>query len=212
MVDPQLLRSLKEENVDLKQENYLLREQNDHLWKVIKSLNELRCGLKVYSTPEEILDMVMEILVIALEAVKSNNGSILLFDQESDELVFVAVVGDRQEELTGFRIPASSGVAGWVNTHRKPALVPNVRKDDRWISAVDQSIGFRTQSLMAVPLIHEDRVLGVMEVVNALAEDHFDDTDLALLELIARLASFVFGCTEDTLNQSPSQLPGENLN
>jgi GAF domain-containing protein len=212
MVEPRLLKSLKEEIANLKQDNYELREQNDRLWKVIKSLNDLRCDVGSYSSSDDILKMVMDILVIALEAVESENGSILLLDDESDELVFVAVVGARQEELMDFRIPANSGVAGWVKKHKKPALVQNVRNDDRWISAVDQSIGFHTQSLMAVPLILEDQVLGVMEVVNTLSEDHFNLTDLALLQLIARLASLVFGCTEDALNNAPELGPGENLN
>lgn len=212
MVEPQLLKSLKEELADFKHENYQLKEQNDRLWKVIKALNELRCDVEVYTTSADILNMVMEILVIALDAVDSENGSILLLDEDSDELVFVAVVGDRQKELTDYRIPASSGVAGWVKKHKKPALVEDVRKDDRWISAVDQSIGFHTRSLMAVPLILEDRVLGVMEVVNTLSEHNFNNADLALLQLVARLASFVFGCTEDALDKSPNKLPGENLN
>ena len=212
MVEPRLLKSLKEEIAELKQDNYELREQNERLWKVIKALNDLRCDVEIYSSSDDILKMVMDILVIALEAVESENGSLLLLDEESDELVFVAVVGDRQKELTGFRIPANSGVAGWVKKHKKPALVKNVRKDDRWISAVDQSIGFHTQSLMAVPLILEDQVLGVMEVVNTLSEDHFNAADLALLQLIARLASFVFGCTEDALNNATEQRPEDNLN
>lgn len=212
MVEPRLLKSLKEEIANLRQDNYELREQNDRLWKVIKSLNDLRCEVGSYSSSDDILKMVMDILVIALEAVESENGSILLLDDESDELVFVAVVGDRQEELMDFRIPANSGVAGWVKNHKKPALVQDVRKDDRWISAVDQSIGFHTQSLMAVPLILEDQVLGVMEVVNTISEDHFNLTDIALLQLIARLASFVFGCTEDALNNAPELGAGENLN
>jgi sigma-B regulation protein RsbU (phosphoserine phosphatase) len=156
--------------------------------------------------------MVMNILSIALEAVNSENGSILLLDNETDELVFVAVVGERQEELSDYRIPADSGVAGWVKTQKKSALVPDVRKDDRWISAVDQSIGFHTQSLMAVPLILEDRIIGVMEVVNSITEDHFNDTDLSLLLLVARLASFVFGYSEEALDKSENPNPGKNLN
>jgi len=50
---------------------------------------------------------------------------------------------------------------------------------------------------MAVPLILEDRVLGVMEVVNSRSEDLFNDKDLELLQLVARLASYVFGSAED---------------
>lgn len=212
MVHSQLLRKIKDEIADLRRENSDLKDENSHLWKVIRALSELEGNLEVFSTSEDILNLVMDILVIALEAVDSENGSILLLDEETDELVFVAVVGERQKELTDFRIPASSGVAGWVKTHKKPALVTDVRKDDRWISAVDQSIGFHTQSLMAVPLILEERVLGVMEVVNSLSEDHFTDTDLSLLQLVARLASFVFGYTEETLDNTDNPFYGNNLN
>ncbi|MCK4800507.1 MAG: GAF domain-containing protein [Anaerolineales bacterium] len=212
MVHSRLLRKIKDEIADLRRENSNLKDENSRLWKVIRALNELEGNLEAFSTSEDILNLVMNILVIALEAVDSENGSILLLDEETDELVFVAVVGDRQKELTDFRIPASSGVAGWVKTYKKPALVTDVRKDDRWMSAVDQSIGFHTQSLMAVPLILEERVLGVMEVVNSLSEDHFTDTDLSLVQLVARLASFVFGYTEETLNNTDNPFYGNNLN
>ncbi len=212
MVDPQFLRVLKEEITDLKRDKSDLKEENNRLWNVIQALNELQCNLQIFSTPSDLLKMVMNILTIALEAVDSENGSILLLDEESDELVFVAVQGTRQKELTDFRIPADSGIAGWVKTHKKSALVPNVRKDDRWISAVDQSIGFNTQSLMAVPLILEDRVLGVMEVVNSMTEDHFNENDLSLLLLVARLASFVFGRAEEEPNELHNSLYENNLN
>ena len=212
MVDPQLIKTLKEENSNIKRENSDLKDENSKLWGIIRTLNELQVNLQVFTTSSELLKMVMNILSIALEAVESENGSILLLDDEEDELVFIAVVGDRVAELTDFRIPADSGIAGWVKTHKKAALVPDVRNDDRWISAVDQSIGFHTQSLMAVPLILEDRVLGVMEVVNALSEDHFNDKDLALLQLVARLASFVFGRTEEVINKSDGSKPESSLN
>lgn len=212
MVDPQLIKTLKEENSNIKRENSDLKDENSKLWGIIRTLNELQVNLQVFTTSSDLLEMVMNILSIALKAVESENGSILLLDDEEDELVFIAVVGDRVAELTDFRIPADSGIAGWVKTHKKAALVPDVRNDDRWISAVDQSIGFHTQSLMAVPLILEDRVLGVMEVVNALSEDHFNDKDLALLQLVARLASFVFGRTEEVINKSDGSKPESSLN
>lgn len=212
MVDPQLLRSMKEENTELKRNFADLKDQNSRLWKVIRSLNELQGNPQAITSPSELLEMVMNILTIALDAVESENGSILLMDEESDELVFVAVVGDRADELLDFRIPAGSGIAGWVNLHKKAALVSDVRKDDRWISAVDQSIGFHTQSLMAVPLILEDKVLGVVEVVNSRSENHFNDNDLDLLQLVARLASYVFGSAEDGPEITQNQITGSTLN
>ena len=212
MVEHRLLKTLKEENADLKLDLSQSKDQNRRLWNVIKDLNEMECNLHTISNSADLLEMIMSILSIALDAVGSENGSILLLDEESDELVFVAVIGDRNQELTGYRIPADSGVAGWVNRTRRSALVLDVRKDGRWISAVDQSIGFHTRSLMAVPLVLGDRVLGVMEVVNALPKRQFNDKDLALIQLVARMASFVFGCTEEALEKTPAPLSGENLN
>ena len=212
MVNPQLLRTLKEEIAELKYDNSALKDQNSRLWNVIQSLSELKSSFQIFSTSSELLEMVMDILTVALEAVNSENGSILLLDEESDELVFIAVKGLRHKELTDYRIPAGSGIAGWVKNNKKPALVRDVRKDDRWISAVDQSIGFHTQSLLAVPLIFEDKILGVMEVVNTLSEVHFNDTDLSLLELVARLASFVLGYTDEVLSNTENPSYGTNLN
>ena len=212
MVDTHLIRSLKRENADLKIDLSNTRDQNKRLWRVIETLNELECNLHTFSTSADLLEMIMNILSIALKAVGSDNGSILLLDEQTDELVFVAVIGDRQKELSGYRIPAENGVAGWVKRTRKSALVPDVRRDDRWISAVDQSIGFHTRSLMAVPLLLGDRVLGVMEIVNALPEQHFNDQDLALIQLVARMASFVFGCAEEAIANPPSPFAEQNLN
>jgi GAF domain-containing protein len=210
MVDAQLLRELKAENSDLKAELNEYKDQNQRLWKVIQALNELDFDLEEYSGPSDLMGMVMNILTIALDAVGSENGSILLLDDDTEELVFVAVVGERQKELKDFRIPADNGVAGWVRVNKKPTLVQDVRKDNRWISAVDQSIGFHTRSLMAVPLVMGERVLGVMEVVNALTEEHFNEKDLTLLQLIARLASFIFGFTEVALDSRGEPYPKED--
>ena len=212
MVDHNLLKSLKREITELQATNQDLKDENEHLWKVIRTLNAMECTQQAFSTSQEILSMVREILEVALIAVESKNGSILLLDEETQELVFVAVIGDRAQELTGYRIPGDSGVAGWVNRQRKPALVSDVRKDKRWMSSVDQSIGFHTQSLMAVPLVMGDRVLGVMEVVNSLRENHFNSADLDLLLLVARLASYVFGCTEDALEKKPNPFSPKYLN
>ena len=55
MVDPQFLRTLKEEIADIKRENEELKDQNDRLWKVIQALNELQCNVQVFSSPADIL-------------------------------------------------------------------------------------------------------------------------------------------------------------
>lgn len=212
MVDHQLLRAVKDELTELKRQNHLMQVENDHLWGVVEALNKLQCGLQGYYSTADLLDLMRGILQLLLDAVRSKNGSIMLLDEEKDQLVFITVIGERQEELTDYRIPADAGIAGWVKTHQKSTLVVDVRKDYRWLPAVDQSVGFHTCCLMAAPLQLGGRLIGVMEVVNSLVEDHFNEKDLALFELIARICSFVIGCTEEALRDSRALLGLKNLN
>jgi GAF domain-containing protein len=198
----QLLKALKEENISLNQRLVGLHEETQRVWGLIRKLNQLQINRRELTRSSELLQMIQKILEFALEAVGSENGSVLLYDQADRELVFVAVIGLRSQELLDYRIPIDQGIAGWVARNRSAALVSDVRNDPRWLPAVDQSVGFHTQCVLAVPLIIEDRLLGVVEVVNSRKEDAFSEQDLQLLTLVARLASFVFGFTEEVLREN----------
>ena len=198
----QLLKALKEENISLNQRLVGLHEESHRVWALIRKLNQLQVNRRELNRSSDLLMMIRKILEVALEAVGSENGSVLLYDQADQELVFVAVIGVRSQELLDYRIPIDQGIAGWVARNRSAALVSDVRNDQRWLSAVDQSVGFHTRSVLAVPLIIEDRLLGVVEVVNSRKEDAFSDQDLQLLMLVARLASFVFGFAEEVLREN----------
>lgn len=202
MVDNQLLRALKDENISLAERLGNLEDENQRLWGLILGLNSLGVNRLILNNPAEILGTLNEILDRTLQAVRADNGSILLYDEGEQELAFVVVRGKRKKELLDYRIPADKGIAGWVGSNQKPALVTDVRQDSRWLQSVDQSIGFHTSSLIAAPLVIEERLLGVLEVVNSRSQDPFREKDLQVLNLVARLTSFVIGFTEEVLKNS----------
>ena len=197
VADRQLLLALKEDNTCLKKQNQDLKADVDRLRQVILALNKLQFNVEALGSNTDILGVISNLLTATLEAVNSRDGSLLLLDEETNELVFVAVLGESQENLIGYRIPADAGIAGWVATHRLPALVPNVRKDPRWLPTVDQWIGFHTSCLMAAPLEFGERILGILEVVNPQDGKPFTESDLDILVLASRLASFVLAYTEE---------------
>src|SRR5439155_6645881 len=83
-------------------------------------------------------------------------SSILLLDEEEDELVFEAVAGAGSGSLVGTRIPSSTGIAGWVLVTRQPLVLDEVQKDPRFARDVAEKTGYVTEGLMAVPpLPHE---------------------------------------------------------
>ena len=200
VADKQLLRALKEENIYLKEQNQDLKAEVDRLWSIIQSLNKLQCNVEAITNGADILAIISNILDATLDAVNSLDGSLLLLDEETNELVFVAVFGEGEENLLGHRIPADAGIAGWVATHQEPTLVSDVQEDPRWSPATDQSTGFVTSSLMGVPLEFGNRVLGVLEVVNHQSNHPFEAADLDILILVSRLASFILAYAEEVIH------------
>ena len=180
--------ALQHEVADLKTENRDLREELTRLRYAIRALKDLQDSLDQISPESDPQTLIDRILSLALYAVDSENGSLLLLDEETEELVFVSVQGPYKDVLTGYRLAPGEGIAGWVAVNRTPELVPDVRIEPRFSPAVDQTTGFRTTSLLCVPLVHKERVLGALEVVNSRSEGEFTEEDLDIMRLFAPLA------------------------
>jgi GAF domain-containing protein len=116
-------------------------------------------------------------------------ASVFLLDEEADELVFEAVAGEGAGELIGKRFPSSTGVAGWVLTTRQPLVVDDLRSDTRFSVEAAASTGYVPQGLMAVPLLVEERALGVLEVLDRPVDTKFTLAEMNVLGLFANQAA-----------------------
>jgi GAF domain-containing protein len=116
-------------------------------------------------------------------------SSILLLDEEADELVFEAVVGEGEESLLGMRFPADRGVAGFVLATRTPLVIEDVREDPRFAADVAEDTGYVPSGLMAAPLLYDEDVLGVLEVLDRPQQSHFSLEEMDLLGLFANQAA-----------------------
>lgn len=120
-------------------------------------------------------------------------SSILLFEPESEELVFAAVSGEGERELVGRRIPASTGVAGWVLSSRTPLVLEDVQSDPRFARDVAEKTGYVPKGLMAVPLLDEELDLGVLQVLDRPQRARFTLQEMELLGLFAGQAAIALG-------------------
>ncbi len=116
-------------------------------------------------------------------------ASVFLLDEEADELVFEAVAGEGAGELIGMRFPAGTGIAGWVLTTRQPLVVDDLSSDTRWSRSAAESTGYVPKSMMAAPLLVEERALGVLEVLDRPAESRLTLAEVDLLGLFASQAA-----------------------
>lgn len=179
---------IQSENARLKAENEQLREELSSLREFIDALHDLMNKPTQIKRDADLMPLLRDLFQKMLGLMDATAGSLVLLDDDTDELVFVLVQGALAEDLTGYRIPASEGIAGWVVRNRTTALVRDVRHDYRFSSMIDDEFKFRTQSLVAVPLIGEGKVFGVMEALNQPGDDPFSEKDTALLGLLCRAA------------------------
>lgn len=133
--------------------------------------------------------LLQRIVEVARAILGARASSVLLLDDAAGELVFEAVTGEGEAELVGRRVPGDAGIAGWVAQSRQPLVVEDVTQDPRFSGEVAELTGYMPRGLIAVPLIHEDRVLGVLEVLDRPQRASFSLAEMDLLQLFAGQAA-----------------------
>jgi GAF domain-containing protein len=194
--DSNLMRFLQQENRRLQEENEQLREEVSALRGYMDALRDLQRAVMTITAEEEVMPALNQILYAALTVTDSSSGSLLLREPETDELVFVLVHGERQNALKGYRMAAGTGVVGWAAAHQRPVIVNHPRQDWRFSSLVDETFGFETRNLVALPLVARGRVLGVLEILNKFSKKDYTEGDLDLLGLLGLIAATVLDAME----------------
>ncbi len=135
---------------------------------------------------EQVLRTIMEKID---EFLRPDTWSMLLVDEARQELYFELAIGKGAQALKEVRIKIGQGIAGWVAQHGEAVVVPDVSKDTRFFAKVDEKTKMETRSIVAVPVRFRDHCLGVIELVNCIGPEGFDDRSMALLEALSDFAA-----------------------
>jgi GAF domain-containing protein len=142
----------------------------------------------VLASEERYRSLLRSIVETARAIFGARASSVFLLDETADELVFEASAGD-DVDLVGKRFPSSTGIAGWVLVTRQPLVVEDVSEDPRFARDFAESTGYVPKGLMAVPLLHAERALGVLEVLDRPQRSRFTLEEMELLGLFANQAA-----------------------
>ena len=143
----------------------------------------------VLPAEDEFALLLRSIVVVARAIFGARGSSIFLYEPETDELVFAALAGDDEQGLVGKRMPSSRGIAGWVLSSRTPLVLEDVQQDPRFARDFAEGTGYVPKGLMAVPLLHDETVLGVLQVLDRPERAAFSLREMELLGLFANQAS-----------------------
>jgi sigma-B regulation protein RsbU (phosphoserine phosphatase) len=156
-----------------------MADSADKLRRLVKVATELNSTLNL----DELLGHIMASTTDLLGA---ESSSLLLLDEEADELEFKVATGD--PELVGVRMPSSQGIAGAALAKGEPVVQDNVAGDVRHYEEIDKAAGTTTRNLLAIPLRVKDRPIGVLEAINRESAE-LSDEDMDITKALASLAA-----------------------
>jgi signal transduction histidine kinase len=147
----------------------------------------LAIGSKLNST-EKLGELLQEIADAAADLTQSQGSSILLFEEETQQLYFVAARAANREHLMQIRVPIDKSVAGWVYDQGSPMNITDASIDPLLFRTVEQSLEIPTRNLLAIPITFGNETLGTLEVINKFGEQDYTTDDQASLDILASLA------------------------
>ncbi len=161
----------------------------ERLQRQIQRLEGLvEVGVLITSTLEldEVLRLVLEKAQTVMEAEAS---SVLLYHPETETLTFGVTRGEPTAERAlkeRVTLRVGEGIAGWVAAARQTLRIDDAQQDSRFDRRADRATGLTTRAILAAPLLCQDRLVGVAEVLNPRGRPRFDDDDQALFEAFCR--------------------------
>jgi signal transduction histidine kinase len=148
----------------------------EHLARLLQISQRLSSTLRL----DELLSLVMD---VSTELTHTETASILLVNRSNGQLHFAA--STRGEVPQDIVVPLDNSIAGWVVRHGRSLILDDVQTDERFYANVDENLEFVTRSMLAVPLITGQGVIGALEVINKLDDTNYTSQDVALMEAVA---------------------------
>ncbi|MFZ2447864.1 MAG: GAF domain-containing SpoIIE family protein phosphatase [Syntrophobacteraceae bacterium] len=162
-----------------------IRERLDHLKECFKISSLINSSLEL----EEVLENIM---TTSRSILGAESCSLMLVDDKSGDLVFEVAQGPVAHMLKGeVRVKKGQGIAGHVYATGKPVLIEDAYSDPRFNRDFDRMTGYRTHSILCVPLMIKERVIGVSQIINKIDGSRFtveDEENLSLLSINAAIA------------------------
>jgi HD-GYP domain-containing protein (c-di-GMP phosphodiesterase class II) len=156
------------------------------------STQELKEIFEIARSISSVLDVDMLLKRIDATAERLLNAeasSIMLLDDDKQSLYFKVASGEKGGVIQRMKIKIGEGIAGTVAKERKPLIVNDATKDSRFNTQMDKASGFVTRSIICVPMIIEEDLIGVVEVLNKREGKEFTKDDVEILVSLASLAA-----------------------
>lgn len=169
----------------------------EELRKLLASSTLMGLVLSPFSR-SHLLEMIVQTATRFLHARAS---SLFLIDETTQELVFEVATGPVAAEVKSFRIPLGHGIAGLVALSGQPMAIANAQHDERMATDIAFAVNYIPATILCVPLFYDDRVIGVLELLDKQTGSAFDLADIDTSGQFANIAAIAIAQSSAFLDQ-----------
>ncbi|MCF8242016.1 MAG: SpoIIE family protein phosphatase [Melioribacteraceae bacterium] len=130
-------------------------------------------------------DLLDDIIESSKSLLSAEACTLYLYDKENKNLYFHIVSGPKNVNVDRKTVPIGEGIAGWVGKNKKPLLIDDCYSDERFNAEYDKRSGFRTHSMLCVPMVKNRDLVGVLQLMNKIDHDSFTEIDLDFSKALA---------------------------
>ena len=164
--------------------------------ELLRQLGELATSLGPAVRPAGADELLRSLAETARRLFGAAACSLALLTEDESELVYTVAAGQGADDVTGMRIPASRGIAGWVVQSGQPIAISDVAADPRFSREQAEQTGYIPQAILAVPVETPARLLGVISLLDRDPRRPGAEQDMALLSLFADQAALALASVE----------------
>ncbi|MGI8469668.1 MAG: GAF domain-containing protein [Pyrinomonadaceae bacterium] len=123
---------------------------------------------------EPLTTSIKNLLELSAAALKSEEASVIVRDGDEGDMEFLLATGKVADRLTGIKIPAGKGIAGFVFSSGQPVAIADAGREKTFYDEIDRQTGYTTQTILATPLRYNGEIIGVLEYVNRVGEPPYE--------------------------------------
>lgn len=183
-----MISTLKEKNLESLSKKEL-QQLVKKAFNIEKEFNDLMAATLRLGAILDLDKLLDHILHVISKIMNTETASLMLFEEPEKDLVFKIVLDRQGKKLINKKLKIGEGIAGMVAKTKKSMTINDVSACPYFDKSFDELSGFKTKSILGVPLIFQGKLVGVIEAVNKRGGKKFDDYDLKKCTILANIAA-----------------------
>ncbi|MDZ4711093.1 MAG: GAF domain-containing SpoIIE family protein phosphatase [bacterium] len=160
----------------------VVSKESENILREMSYVTQITQSISEDKPLDVLLNEIMESCKLLMNAEAS---SLLIYDEAEDHLYFSIATGEKGEGVKNIICKMGEGIAGWVAANRTPLLIEDCYEDPRFNREFDMQSNFRTKSMLCVPMIHREKLIGVIQVINKRHGEIFTERDLNIFQILS---------------------------